>query len=30
MYDYQLSQRNGEVLFRGNRSAVIEWAAGAD
>ncbi len=30
MYDYQLGQRNGEVLFRGNRAAVVEWAAGAD
>jgi len=29
MYDYQLDQREGEVLFRGDRAAVIHWAAGA-
>ncbi len=29
MYDYQLAQREGEVLFRGDRAAVIHWAAGA-
>ena len=28
MYDYQLGQRDGEVLFRGNRDAVIQWASG--
>lgn len=28
MYDYQLGQRDGEVLFRGNREAVIQWASG--
>lgn len=28
MYDYQLAQRNGEVLFRGSRDAVVHWAAG--
>ncbi|MEM1152714.1 MAG: tRNA 2-selenouridine(34) synthase MnmH [Pseudomonadota bacterium] len=27
MYDYQLSQRGGEVLFRGDRTAVIEFAS---
>jgi tRNA 2-selenouridine synthase len=26
MYDYQLSRRDGAVLFRGNREAVVEWA----
>jgi tRNA 2-selenouridine synthase len=26
MYDYQLSQRNDHVLFRGNRDEVIDWA----
>ncbi len=26
MYEYQLAQRDGEVLFRGNREAVVEWA----
>jgi tRNA 2-selenouridine synthase len=26
MYDYQLAQRGGEVLFRGNREAVVAWA----
>lgn len=25
MYDYQLSRRDGAVLFRGNREAVVEW-----
>ena len=29
MYEYQLAQREGEVLFRGSRDAVIDWAAGA-
>jgi len=28
MYDYQLSQRGGEVLFRGGRAEVIQWARG--
>lgn len=28
MYEYQLGQRAGEVLFRGNRDAVVDWAAG--
>lgn len=28
MYDYQLQQRQGEVLFRGTRDAVLSWAAG--
>jgi tRNA 2-selenouridine synthase len=27
MYEYQLRQREGEVLFRGNRQAVLQWAA---
>ena len=26
MYEYQLQQRQGDVLFRGNRDAVIAWA----
>jgi tRNA 2-selenouridine synthase len=29
MYEYQLAQRGGEVLFRGDRDAVVNWAAGA-
>lgn len=29
MYEYQLQQRKGEVLFRGDRQAVIERARGA-
>jgi tRNA 2-selenouridine synthase len=29
MYEYQLGQREGEVLFRGSRDAVVDWAAGA-
>ena len=29
MYEYQLAQREGEVLFSGNRAAVIDWAAGS-
>lgn len=29
MYEYQLAQREGDVLFRGDRAAVIHWAAGA-
>ena len=28
MYDYQLAQRSGEVLFQGSRDAVLGWAAG--
>ena len=28
MYEYQLQQREGEVLFRGDRVAVTEWAQG--
>jgi tRNA 2-selenouridine synthase len=28
MYEYQLGRREGEVLFRGNRDAVVDWAAG--
>ena len=28
MYEYQLAQRDGMELFRGNRDAVIAWAAG--
>ena len=28
MYEYQLEQRRGEVLFRGGRDAVIRWARG--
>ena len=27
MYEYQLQQRAGEVLFRGNRQALLQWAA---
>ena len=26
MYEYQLQQRDGRVLFRGDREAVINWA----
>eukprot|EP00978_Attheya_sp_CCMP212_P020968 scaffold60711_cov65-Attheya_sp.AAC.15 len=26
MYDYQSSQRNGTVLFRGDSKAIIDWA----
>ena len=29
MYEYQLGQREGEVLFRGTRDAVVHWASGA-
>jgi tRNA 2-selenouridine synthase len=29
MYEYQLAQREGKVLFRGSRAAVIDWAAGS-
>lgn len=29
MYDYQLRQRDGRVLFRGSRAEVIDWAGGA-
>lgn len=29
MYDYQLSQRGGEVLFEGDREAVVAWARGS-
>lgn len=25
MYDYQLTQKRGEILFRGRRNEVIEW-----
>lgn len=28
MYEYQLAQRDGAVLFRGDRDAVVDWAAG--
>ena len=28
MYEYQMAQRSGPVLFRGERDAVIDWAAG--
>jgi len=28
MYDYQLSQRSGQVAFRGTREEVLEWAGG--
>jgi len=30
MYDYQLGQRKDEVLFRGNRKEVVEWARATD
>lgn len=26
MYDYQLQQRKGDVLFRGDRKSVLDWA----
>ena len=29
MYEYQLGQRRGRVLFRGERQAVIDWCLGA-
>ncbi len=29
MYEYQLGQRGGEVVFRGDRDAVVQWATGA-
>ena len=29
MYDYQMAQRDDEVLFRGEREAVVEWAKAA-
>jgi tRNA 2-selenouridine synthase len=29
MYDYQLSQRAGQVLFRGGRDEVVQWVGGA-
>ncbi len=29
MYDYQLSQRVGQVLFRGGRDEVVQWVGGA-
>lgn len=29
MYDYQLSQRVGQVLFRGGRDEVLQWVGGA-
>ncbi len=28
MYNYQLSRHSGEMLFRGDRAAVIAWAGG--
>ena len=27
MYEYQLARREGERLFRGDRAAVLAWAA---
>jgi tRNA 2-selenouridine synthase len=27
MYEYQLAQRAGRQLFRGNRDEVVAWAA---
>ncbi len=29
MYDYQLSQRAGQVLFRGGRDEIVQWVGGA-
>ena len=29
MYEYQFAQREGEVLFHGDRDAVVAWATGA-
>ena len=26
MYDYQLSKRKGDILFRGNMQEIVEWA----
>lgn len=28
MYEYQLAQREGDVLFRGNRSEIVAWTQG--
>ncbi|MFT5709618.1 MAG: tRNA 2-selenouridine synthase [Halioglobus sp.] len=28
MYDYQLSQRVGQVLFRGGRDEIVQWVGG--
>lgn len=28
MYEYQLQQRQGDVLYRGSRPAVLDWIAG--
>ena len=30
MYEYQLQQRAGRVLFRGNREQLVDWVAGQD
>ena len=30
MYEYQLAQRAGDVVFRGSRDDVVAWAAGRD
>jgi tRNA 2-selenouridine synthase len=30
MYEYQLAKREGQVLFRGDRDAVIEWVRTTD
>ncbi|HAU01897.1 MAG TPA: tRNA 2-selenouridine(34) synthase MnmH, partial [Porticoccaceae bacterium] len=30
MYIYQLEKRKERVVFRGDRSAVMEWLASAD
>lgn len=29
MYEYQLEQREGDIVFSGDREAVVRWAAGA-
>jgi hypothetical protein len=28
MYEYQLAQRGGDVVFRGSRDEVVAWATG--
>jgi len=30
MYDYQLEQRKEQILFRGDRNAVVEWGIATD
>ncbi|MEE4146437.1 MAG: tRNA 2-selenouridine(34) synthase MnmH [Halieaceae bacterium] len=30
MYEYQLAQRGGQIVFRGSRDEVVAWATGGD